>query len=106
MIIIEKRIYLEKKKKIDIIEINSIGKFLLEINNYYKPIDPYIGVCTELKEEIEKLILEGSAFKYKYFFAVHIRKFMGDLSRSQNSEKYWISRGYSREKAKEKVKEK
>jgi hypothetical protein len=106
MIIIEKRIYLEKKKKIDIIEINSIGKFLLEINNYYKPIDPYIGVCTELKEEIEKLILKGSAFKYKYFFAVHIRKFMGDLSRSQNSEKYWISRGYSREKAKEKVKEK
>ena len=106
MIIIEKRKYSGNGREIDVIQIDSIQKFLLEINNYYKPMDLYIGVPPKLGEELEKLISGNFTFKYKYFFTVHIKKFMGDLSRSQNSEKYWIVRGYSKEKAKEKVKEK
>jgi hypothetical protein len=107
MIVIEKRKYFEGKKRIDTIEIDSIEKFILEINNYYNPVDPYIGIPLLLEKEIERLIAEkeNQIFKCKYFFTIYIKKFMGDLSRSRNSQRYWIVRGYSPEKAKEKVSE-
>lgn len=87
-----------------LININTIEDFIIQLNDYLKPKDLFMGVTEELEAEINRCIEENAKFKYKYFFKKHIRGFIKP-AKTQNDIQYWINRGYNQDLAKIKISE-
>jgi hypothetical protein len=83
------------KKDKEILKIFTIKDFILLLNDYLKPADPFIGLNKDLENEINLCIINKSIFSYKYFFKNHIRKFMFTEARTKNTIGYWKNRGYA-----------
>ena len=83
------------KRNKEILKIFTIKDFILLLNDYLKPSDPFIGINKDLENEINSCIINESIFSYRYFFKNHIRKFMFTKSRTKNTIGYWKNRGYN-----------
>lgn len=92
------------RKTYTLIYINNIENFIMHLNNYLNPKDPFIGITKELDIEINRCIKDDLKFKYKYFFKNHIREFI-KTARTRNDVQYWINRGYNLDLANSKVSE-